>query len=93
MVQVRDTCHCNKGHVVQEPADDGIQPSVVDLVDVTFLKFVVAALPADQVPEDNETKGAKGDKGGPVHYRIAEEEKLHSCDTKALASNIVLYSR
>ena len=47
VVQVCDTCHRDKGHVVQEPADDRIYPRIVDLINVTLLEIVVAALPTD----------------------------------------------
>ena len=57
----------------------------MDLVDVAFLELVVAALPADKVPEDNEAECTEGGEGGPVYYWITEEEEFDGCDMGILA--------
>jgi hypothetical protein len=58
VVHVGDTCHGNKGHVVQDPTQDRVQASVVELVNVLWLQLVVASLPADQVPDEEEANDA-----------------------------------
>lgn len=56
VMHVRDAAHGNEGRVVQGPANHGIETRVVDLVDVGGRKLRVAALPADEVPEDHEAE-------------------------------------
>jgi hypothetical protein len=53
VVNVGNTTHGNERSVVQEPANDGVEPRVVDLVDVRRLEVFVATLPADKVPDYN----------------------------------------
>lgn len=46
----------------------------MDVVDVRGFEFGVAALPADQVPGDEQPEDAEGGGGGPVDEGVAEEE-------------------
>ena len=55
VVHIRDSGHGDEGKVVQEPADGGIDAGVVDLVDIGLAQLLVASLPADQVPQHEET--------------------------------------
>lgn len=76
VVHVSDTGHGDERQVVQEPADDGVDAGVVEVVDLGPGELVVAALPADGVPgehaeEDDERKGR-----APVDERVAEQEVL-----------------
>lgn len=66
MVDVRDSCHGDKGEVVQDPAEDGVDAAVVDLVDFGFFELVVAALPADEVPCYQCTEGEQAGGAAPV---------------------------
>ena len=50
VVDVSDTSHCDEGQVVKEPAEDGVDAGVVELVDLRQGQLLVAALPADGVP-------------------------------------------
>lgn len=74
MMHIRDTTHSNERDVVQEPADDGVDTRVVDLVNVGLFEVVVAALPADGVEDDEESEDAKTGCAAPVHGGVAEEE-------------------
>jgi hypothetical protein len=76
VVDVGDARHGHEGEVVQDPADDGVETRVVDVVDVGRLELVVAALPADEVPDHEEAEGAQGGGGAPVDEGVAEEEVL-----------------
>lgn len=58
VVDVGHTGHGDEGCVVQDPADDGVDAGVVDEVDVRLAEFVVATLPADEVPEDEQAEDA-----------------------------------
>lgn len=58
VVHIRYTAHGDEGEVVQEPTNDRVETGVVDLVNVGGLQVRVAALPADEIPEDHETKDA-----------------------------------
>jgi hypothetical protein len=51
----------------------------VDVVDVGGLELVVAALPADEVPEAEEAEDAERGGRGPVDEGVAEEEVLDDC--------------
>lgn len=58
MMDVRDSRHGDEGQVMEDPADDGIEAGIVDVVDVVGFEFVVAALPADEVPQREEGEQA-----------------------------------
>lgn len=76
VVDVGHTGHGDEGGVVQDPTDDGVDAGVVDEVDVGLAEFVVAALPADKVPEDEQAEDAQAGGGAPVDDGVAEEEVL-----------------
>jgi len=76
VVHVGDARHGHEGEVVQDPAEDRVDARVVDVVDVGRLELVVAALPADEVPDHEEAEGAQGGRGAPVDEGVAEEEVL-----------------
>ena len=75
-MDVSDTSHDDEWQVVQEPSDDWVDTSIVDLVDLRLLQLVVATLPSDEVPEDDEAQEAQGGGGTPVDDWVAEEEVL-----------------
>lgn len=52
----------------------------MDLVDIALLELVVAALPADKIPEDYDTECAQGSKGRPVYYWVAKKKEFDSCN-------------
>jgi hypothetical protein len=62
---------------VQEPPDNGVETGVVELIDVGLLEVIVAALPADEVPEDHKGEDAEGGGAAPVDGGVAEEEILY----------------
>ena len=74
VVHVGDARHGHEGEVMQEPAGHGVQASVMDVIDFTGLEFVVAALPADQIPADQSAEYEQGEGGTPVDGRVAQEE-------------------
>jgi hypothetical protein len=79
VVDVGHTAHGHEGEVVQHPADDGVDTRVVDLVNLRLLQVVVAALPADQVPGNNEAEDAKTGSAAPVDEWVTKEEVLDDC--------------
>ena len=76
MMHICDACHGDKRSIVQKPSDDGIQPGVVDLVNVVGLELLVASLPSNEVPCDNGDKDAETGRRTPVDDRIAEQKVL-----------------
>lgn len=77
MVDVGDTCHGDERIVVEEPANDRIDTRVVELVDLPLLEIGVAALPANEIPDDHESNDAERGCRAPVDDWIAEKEILH----------------
>lgn len=76
MMYICHSSHRDKRQVMQEPADDWIDTTVVYLVDLNRLEFSVAALPTDEVPAYERKKASKGRCASPVHNRVAQEEVL-----------------
>ena len=76
MVDVSDTGHGDERQVVQEPAEDGVDAGVVELVDLRPGELLVAALPADGVPGEHAEEEDDGEGRAPVDERVAEEEVL-----------------
>ena len=74
VVNVSDATHGDEGQVVQEPAEDGVEAGVVDLVEVGGGQVGKAALRADGVECDEGAEEAEGERGAPVDKGIAEEE-------------------
>jgi hypothetical protein len=52
----------------------------VDLIDVGGLQVVVAALPADEVPEEHKAEDTETGGAAPVDGRVAEEEVFDDCN-------------
>ena len=61
---------------MQEPAEHGIAAGVMDMVDLAPLELVVATLPTDQVPGNQDAEDEQAGRTAPVHGRVAEEEVL-----------------
>jgi hypothetical protein len=80
VVDVGDTTHSDERDVVQEPADDGVETGVVDLVYLVGLEVVVTALPTDEVEGNQEREDTQGGRGTPVDDGVAEEEVLDDCN-------------
>jgi hypothetical protein len=78
VMDVCDTAHSDEWDVMQDPANERIEPRVVDLVDLGLLEFGVATLPANQVPENQKAKDAKRCSASPIDDRIAEEEVFNN---------------
>ena len=76
VMDVGDTAHDDEGQIVEEPADDRVDSSVVDLVDVVLGELVVATLPAESVPDEEKTKDAETGSRSPVDERITKQEVL-----------------
>ena len=76
VMNVSHTRHSDEGEVMQEPADDGVDAGVVEVVDLGPGELVVAALPADRVPREHEEEEAEREGRAPVDGRVAEEEVL-----------------
>jgi len=76
VVDVSDTRHGDEGQVVQEPAEDGVDAGVVELVDLRPGELLVAALPADGIPGEHAEEEDDREGRAPVDERVAEEEVL-----------------
>ncbi len=74
MMHVRNARHGDERQIMEEPADDGIEAGIVDMVDVVRFEIVVAALPADEVPQREAGEEGEGGGRGPVDERVAEQE-------------------
>ena len=60
VMNVSNTCHGDEWEVVEEPSDDWVDGSVMDLVDIDLLELGVASLPADKVPDYQQSGDTKG---------------------------------
>lgn len=76
MVDVGDTGHGDEWEVVQEPTDDWVDSGIVDMVDVVLGQLVVATLPADGVPCDDQSEESERGGAAPVDEGVAEKEIL-----------------
>lgn len=76
MVDVGDTSHDDEGQVVEEPANDGVDAGVVDLVNVELGKLPVPSLPAEDVPDGQKTKDTEPGSRAPIDEGVAEKEVL-----------------
>lgn len=74
MVNVCDTSHGNEWEVVEEPADDGVDSRVVNLVDFRRLELHISTLPTNKVPSDDEADTDERGGGRPVDEGVAQEE-------------------
>lgn len=73
---------------MQDPADDGIDAGVDDLVDLCGFEVVITTLPANKVEDNDETKNAEGGSAAPVDGGIAEEEVLDNCCSQSAESDV-----
>ena len=76
MMDVCHSCHSHEGHVVQEPSDDRIQATVVNLVEFIKTEFFVAALPSNQIPGNEAAEDRERGSRTPVYEWVAEQEVL-----------------
>lgn len=74
MVHVGYARHRDEGEVMQEPAHRRVQTGVIDVVHVGEAEFIVAALPADEVPDEDHAEDAEAGGAAPVDEGVAEEE-------------------
>ena len=74
VMHIRDAGHGNEREVMQEPADDGVEAGIVDVVNLCPGEFVVTPLPADRVPEHHGPEEDKGESRSPVDEGVAQEE-------------------
>lgn len=74
VVDIGDTTHGHKGNVVQEPSDDRVQASIVDLVELMRLEIIISSLPADKIPKNDQTEDTKGGGGAPVDNGVTKKE-------------------
>lgn len=61
---------------MKEPANNGIQSGIVDLINLPRFELVVPALPADKIPCDHCAKDTQGEGTAPIDNGIAKEEVL-----------------
>lgn len=73
VVNICHTCHDNKWKIVENPANNRIQPGIMDMVNVGLAEVFIASLPADKVPKDQDTKHAQAGSAAPVNRRVSEE--------------------
>ena len=76
VMDIRHARHGDEGQIMQEPANDGIQAGVVEVIDLGPGELVVAALPAHRVPGQHQEEEAQREGRAPVYRRVAEEEVL-----------------
>lgn len=76
VMDVSNASHNNEWQVVQEPSNNWVNTSIMDLVDIGLLQFIIAALPSDEVPQDDETEDTEGGGGAPVDDWVAKKEVL-----------------
>ena len=76
-MHIRDTGHCDKREVVKKPTCHWIQTGVVDVVDFAPGELLVASLPSDQVPANEEAKQTKTGGATPVDDGVTEKEILN----------------
>lgn len=76
MVHVGDTRHDDKGKIVQEPADDGVDTGVVNLINLFVVQLPVSALPSHNVPDHDDADEAERYRAAPVDEWVTKEEVL-----------------
>lgn len=76
MMHIGNTTHSDERQIVQEPSNDWVETSIVNLIDVDLLEVIVTALPADEVPHDHDGKDAERGGAAPVDSWVTEQEVL-----------------
>src|SRR2546421_12504042 len=77
-MNVGNSSHGDKGDIMQEPADHGIEAGVVDVINVVLLELSVTALPANGIPNNHEAKDDKRSGRCPIDERISKKEGFNS---------------
>ena len=75
-MHVCDTSHEDEWEVVKEPPNDGVDTSVVNVINVSKREISIATLPADEIEDDEEAEERKRGGACPVDKGVAEEEVL-----------------
>lgn len=76
MMNIGHSCHEDEGKIVQHPTNGGIEPRVVDLIDVLLAQFLIASLPAKEVPDEQQSEGNETCGASPVHKRVSKKVVL-----------------
>jgi hypothetical protein len=76
VVDVSDTAHGNEREEMEDPADEGVDARVVELVNLILAKVVVTALPPDKVNDHRGHKQSQTCGGSPVDERVTQQEVL-----------------
>jgi hypothetical protein len=76
VVYVSDTSHDNKWQIVEEPSENRVQASVVDLINVGLRELPEASLPSENIPDSNKTHSTQRQGRSPVGEGVAKEEVL-----------------
>ena len=61
---------------MKEPAYNGIESSIVDLINLRRFELVVPTLPADEIPCDRCAKDTEGEGAAPIYNGVAKKEVL-----------------
>ena len=61
---------------MKEPAYNGIESGIVDLINLRRFELVVPTLPADEIPCDRCAKDTDGEGAAPINNGVAKEEVL-----------------
>lgn len=59
MMDIGDTTHGDEWDVVEEPAEDRVETSVMDLINIPLLQLGIATLPSDEVPKNHQSNGTE----------------------------------
>ncbi len=71
MMHICHSSHRHKRQIMKKPSCHGIQSAVMDLIDITGLKLIVSSLPADEVPEYQQTENSQRGGRRPVNEGIS----------------------
>lgn len=71
VVDVGDTSHDDEWEVVEDPADQWVDTSVVDLIDFTGTEIHITTLPTDEVPSDDQAESQETGSTSPVNEGIS----------------------
>lgn len=68
--------HDNKRQIVKEPADHRVDAGVVNLINLLVVQVFAAALPAQDVPGDDQAYESESSSGAEVDKRVTKKEVL-----------------
>lgn len=77
MVHIGDTGHDDEWQVMEKPADDRVNTSIVNVVNLVLAELSEAALPADNVPGHSQADETQSRRRSPIDEGVAKEEVLH----------------